>query len=104
MIDSLKESYKKSFASQINSSKIDEAFKSVEGFDKQKEDVKGLLMFQNYAKAKNISTSQKGRIICYLLIIKKNKSLVSSLLKVIVILIDFPISFLIYVFIVGLFL
>ncbi|CFW92764.1 Putative ATP-dependent Lon protease [endosymbiont DhMRE of Dentiscutata heterogama] len=65
ILNSLKESYKKTFAQEISRDSINQSFAEVEGFAKQKEDIENILMFERYAKAKNINSTQKGRILCF---------------------------------------
>ncbi|MCE8159176.1 MAG: AAA family ATPase [Candidatus Moeniiplasma glomeromycotorum] len=56
--------YSQSLAGEVNNDKVEEVFKQAEGFTKQKEEIKYLLLTKKYFKDKGIKVNEEGKILC----------------------------------------
>ncbi|MCE8163792.1 MAG: AAA family ATPase [Candidatus Moeniiplasma glomeromycotorum] len=65
LIEKLIKSYSKSRAQEVSDDKVEEVFSKVHGFDKQKQEIKSIILTQKYLKAKGIKTPEKGKVFCF---------------------------------------
>ncbi|CAI2165156.1 7716_t:CDS:2 [Funneliformis geosporum] len=65
LVKELIKGYSQSFKGVINSDTIREVFDSVYGFEKQKEEVRSILLLQKYFSAKGIKDPESGKIMCF---------------------------------------
>ncbi|CAG8776955.1 13140_t:CDS:1, partial [Ambispora leptoticha] len=65
LVKKLIKGYSQSFAEEISGEKMNQVFKEVYGFEKQKEEAKTILLLQKYFQAKGIKDPESGKILCF---------------------------------------
>src|SRR4051812_35498278 len=65
LVEELIKSYSQSSFEAPSSDEVDQIFNKVYGFDKQKEEVKSLLLLEKGYKAENIENPKSGKVLCF---------------------------------------